>query len=235
MTIPMSEPRILIAASSYVSDQGRVELTKLWLRAARILNPGIDIVLVDSNSPFNPNEFLAGVEVFRFEDNIGAISQGYRDGSGRAFCRTLDLACEGGYDYVVSWETDLLFALPLTPIVEKMHRTGVKVAAPWANPFQFVEWGCSFWSTQYLRESRFTERYDWKNTPTWPIPEFRIQAMVEEELFILPIHGWRNSENRMNIANIAQLMPYFPPRFITHCRDFSLYYRFLDLNGVTLT
>jgi hypothetical protein len=230
-----SSPRILIAGSSYVADEGRRELTKLWYRLVKHINPGIDLVLVDSASPFNPGVFLPEeVEIEYFSDNIGAISQGQRDGAGRAFCRCLQLGVEGEYDYVVPWETDMLWLPPIEPIVDKMHRSDVGVAAAFANPYQFPEWACSFWSTKYVKESRFIERYDWEHSPKWPIPEWRIANLVDSDLWILPIHGWRNHENQMNIANIAQLFPYKPCSFLTQCRDFSLYYRFLDINQISL-
>ena len=236
MSIAMlTSEKILIAGTCYVPDDGRVELTKLWARVVQHVNPDIDVVLVDSASPFNPRDFLPEtINVVSFPDNIGALSQGARDGSGRAFCKALELAVEGGYDYCMIWEADMLFAPSVESVIDKMRRVGVKVACPYADPYQFPEWGCSFWSTQYLKETRFIERYGWENCPKWPIPEWRIKHMVEDELFILPIHGYRNSMNTMNMGNMTNLFPYSPPSFITHCLDFSLYYRFLDLNRIHL-
>jgi hypothetical protein len=231
----MTAPRILIAGSSYVADEGRRELTKVWYRLVKQLNPGIDVVLVDSASPFDPRKFLPGLlEIETFLDNVGAVSQGQQDGSGRAFCRCLETAVERGYDYVVPWETDILWVTPIEQTIAKMHRSGVKVAAAFANPYQFPEWACSFWSTKYVTESRFIERYDWQHSPRWPIPEWRIATLTDPDLFILPIHGWRNHENQMNIANITHLFPYHLPQFLTQCRDFQLYYRFLDLHKINL-
>jgi hypothetical protein len=224
----------LIVGTSYIGDEPHRELAKLWLRVARHLNPDADIMLIDSGSPFDPREFLSGIEIFRFDDNIGAISQGQRDGSGRAFSKALEIAIERGYDYVMPWEADVIFCLPAEPIIEKMYRTGVKVCAAFATPYQFVEWGFSFWSTEYVQKSRYIERYDWPNSPKWPIPEFRNQYLTQDELFILPIHGYRNSMNNMNIANLTNLFPYVPPCFLTHCIDHNLYYRMLDLNGIKL-
>lgn len=229
----MTTPRILIVGSSYVADEPRRELTKIWYRLVRHINSGVDLFLVDSASPFDPFKFLP-VAGFRFPDNIGAVSQGQRDGSGRAFCKCLELGIEGGFDYVVPWETDLLFVPPIVPIIAKMHRAGVKVATAWALPFQFPEWGICFWSTKYLKESRFIERYDWQHTPKWPIPEFRISHLTDPDLFLLPINGWRNHGNEMNVGNISNMFPYMPPAFITQCRDFQLYYRFLDVNRISL-
>lgn len=229
--------RTLIAGTSYIADEGRRELTLLWARVARHLNRDTEIWLIDSASPFDPREFIPqslDINIFRLDDNIGAISQGMRDGSGRSFCTALQIAIDEEYDYCMIWEADLIFTKPIAPIIEKMAHTGVKVAAPLAAPYQFPEWGCSFWSVDYLRESKFIERYNWQNAPKWPIPEWRIQHMVEPEFFLLPVHGGRNEDNRLNLTNITNFYPYAPPVFLTHCNDFSLYYRLLDLNRINL-
>lgn len=232
----MSEPKILITGTCYIPDEGKRELALLWGRVARHLNPGTDIVLIDSASPFDPRQFMPpAVEVIRYPESIGAISQGQRDGAGRSFCKSLEIAAERGYDYCVVIEADMILAQSVIPIVGKMHRVGVNVAAPLAVPYQFPEWGCSFWSTKYVRDSNFTERYDWEHAPKWPIPEWRIQKLVEDEFFLLPVHGSRNEDNRLNIANIANHFPYYPPGFLTHCADFSLYYRMLDMNKIVLS
>lgn len=238
ITIPeqLTGTRTLIAGTSYLPDQARLELAQLWSRVARHLNPHTDIILIDSASPFDPATVMPpDIEIIRFPDNIGAISQGQRDGSGRAFCKGLEIAVERGYDYCMIWEADTLFTLPAAPIIKKMHRIGVKVAAPFADPYAFMEWAVCFWSTQYVKDSKFIERYDWEHAPKWPIPEFRVQSLVQDEVFVLPIRGYRNSMNNLNAANYKSVQPYFPFSFLTHCQDFGLYYQFLDMNGIRLT
>lgn len=229
--------KILIAGTCYNADEGKLELTKLWIRLARHLNPETDIVLIDSASPFEVDDFAAkyDVQMFKFPDNIGAISQGQRDGSGRAFIKGLELAIEGHYSHCMIWEADMMFALPANQIVAKMARSGVKITAPQATPYLFGEWGCSFWSSDYLRETKFIERYDWENAPPWPIPEWRIQTLVDDVFFILPLHGMRNDHNQLNVANLANHFPYRPPSWLTHCVSHDLFYRFLDLNKIELT
>lgn len=231
-------PRILIAGTSYVADEGKRDLVQLWTRVTRHLNPDVDILLVDSASPFDPNSFLpmgdSNLYVKRFPDNVGALTQGGQDGSGRAFCEALDTAAKE-YDYVAFIETDVIFALPVTPFIEKMHKASVKVTSPVAAPYQFPEFGLSFWSSEYLRESKFTARYDWQNVPKWPIAEWRVLSLVGEDYWTLPIHGCRNDDNRLNVANVTNYFPYMPPAYLTHCADYGLYYRLLDLNGVRLT
>lgn len=223
--------RTLIAGTSYLSDQGRVELANLWLRVARSLNPGMDILLVDSASPFDPASYL-DCDIYQLGDNIGQNSHGERDGSGRAFCKALEIGIERGYDFCAFIETDVIFALPVNPIVEKMAHSSVGVCSPLASPYQFPEWGVSFWDLVYVGASNFIERYGWEKSPKWPIPEWRLLKLVEEVYWQLPIHGRRNEDNLLNVANISNVFPYFPPAWLTHCADYALYYRLLDLNKV---
>jgi hypothetical protein len=183
--------KTLIAGTSYLSDDSRCELASLWLKVARTLNPGMDILVVDSASPFDPAQHL-DCEIFRFEDNIGAISRHQKDGAGRAFCKALEIGIERGYDYCAFIETDVIFALPVGPITQRMDRAVVNVCSPQAVPYQFPEWAVSFWDLDYVRRSKFIERYGWEKAPTRPIAEWRVLRLVEGDYWQLPIHGRRN-------------------------------------------
>lgn len=232
----MTSPSILIVGSCYVDTPLRKAETELWGRLTWKQNPGVDLCLLDSKSPFDPRELVPQFsECISFDDNVGCVTRGGRDGAGRAFCKALEIAAKEEYDYVVVWETDVLFVPPVRPIIEKMHRCGVKLAAMFANPYQFVEFGIAFWNVQYAMQSKFVERYNWEKTPPWPIPEFRIQNLTENELFILPMHGYRNSQSNMNPHNITQIFPYKLPVYLTHCQDLNVYIRWLDLQGIQLT
>lgn len=234
----MSTPKVLIVGSVYCDTPLRKTESELWGRIVEQQNKDCDLFLLDSKSPFEPLAMMptpSRWKYWSFDDNIGCITRGGRDGSGRAFCEALKIAAREGYDYVVVWETDVLFVPSVRPIINKMRAAGVKLAAMFANPFQFVEFGIAFWDVKYAVESKFVERYNWEKTPPWPIPEFRIQNLTENELFILPMHGWRNSENTMNVANIVNIFPYKLPVFLTHCRDANVYIRWLDLHGMRLT
>lgn len=230
---PVSDPRVLIAGTSYLADTGRCELTKLWLRVVRSLNPGVDVLVVDSASPFDPGQFL-DCEIFRFDDNVGHPSRGERDGAGRAYCKALEIALLRGYKYCALIETDLIFAHPIAPTIDKMDLSAVKVCSPMAAPYQFPETGLMFFALDYVEESDFIKRYDWEHSPKWPIVEWRFLHLVERHYWQLPIHGLRNDHNQANVANLPNMFPYKPPAFLTHCQDFALYYRMLDLNGVNL-
>jgi hypothetical protein len=227
-------PRILIAGTSYVDNEYTRELCQLWFRTLKHLNPNEDFILIDACSPFDPLVFLPKeTNIFRFEENVGAITRGGGDGAGRGCAKAMELAIEGGYDYVCVYESDFIMAQAIRPIINRMHKAGVKVAVPsLATPYQFCEWGCCFFNVQYLKDTKFIERYDWKNTPKWPLVEMRLEKMFGDDLFLLNIQGFRNESNQLNVANIANNFPYGVCRWLTHCADPNLYVRMLELNNV---
>jgi hypothetical protein len=63
------------------------------------------------------------LQVYRFPDNIGHLARGGKDGWGRAFCKGLEMAIDGQYDYVVHIEGDSLFKRPVLPIIRQMMAT----------------------------------------------------------------------------------------------------------------
>jgi hypothetical protein len=225
-------PRILIYGGTFCDTEENREMVKLWSKVVRGINRDCDVLVIDSCSPFDPRVFLAGeVEVVGFETNVGHLCRGGQDGAGRTLTEGMLIAAERGYDYCVHWETDLLFARPIRPIVEKMARTGVKVAALPQKYYQFLEWGISFYNVRHMIESRFVERYCWQTAPTWPIPEIRIEQLVQDDLFLLPYRGMRNDMNEANVENLAGLFPYMPPDYITRA-TLPLCHEFLRLNGL---
>lgn len=228
-------PRLLVAATSFVENEGALELCKLSVRVIKALNLGEDFILIDAGGPFDPRAFLPEtISVFRFDENVGSITRGGKDGAGRGVCRAIEMAIAGDYDYVAIHETDAIFAESDRKIVERMHRSGVKVASPGlAAPYQFLEWS-SFWiSVAYARESDFIKRYSWETTPRWPLVEMRLEKLFGEDLFLLPMRGFRNEGNQVNVANIAQMFPYYLPSWLTHCADQNVYARWLDLLRIT--
>ncbi len=228
------EPRILIAGTSFLDNEYSVELFKLWLRTIKHLNPSDDLVLIDACSPFDPRPFMPGwSKTIRWNENVGAITRGGRDGCGRSLCKAVELAIDGGYDYLAICESDAILARPIRPIINKIHRSGVKVASlGMASPYLFAEWSTCFISVPYLRDTKFIEKYDWENTPRWPLVETRLEKIFGDDLFFLGIHGFRNEHNQLNIANIANNFPYGPCQWLTHCADMNLYVRMLELNGI---
>lgn len=224
--------RILIAAVAYVPDEPRRELVKLCYRVIKHLNPGVDVVVIDAPSPFDPKVFLPGANVFSFDENVGAINRGGRDGAGRALCKAIEIGIEGGYDYVVHHETDFILARPVTPIIERMHKADVGVASPGlANPYAFLEWGAFFISTKYAQESRFIERYDWEHNQPWPLVELKLEQLFGDDLFLLPLRGIRNDMNQINVANIGQNCPYGLFDWMTHT-NMDVLAQWLTLLGI---
>jgi hypothetical protein len=227
-------PKILIAATSWVPDEGARELCKLSYRTIRTLNPDEDLIVIDACSPFDPNVFLPGAPaVYRFDENVGAINRGGRDGAGRALCRAISHAINDNYDYVAIQETDFIFAKPIRPIIERMDKAGVKVASPgFAAPYAFVEWGIFFVNVSYAHDSEFIERYDWEHSQPWPLVEIKLEQLFGDDLFLLGLRGMRNEANQLNVANIANYFLYANATWLTHCADHNVYTRMLELNGV---
>jgi hypothetical protein len=230
----MSEPRILVAMTSHCPDEYTRDLCKLNHRVIRTLNPDDDFSLIDCGSPFDPNQFLPdGTNIFRFEDNIGAINRGGRDGAGRGVCKAVEMAIDGGYDYVAITESDFFFCQPARPIINKMHKAGVKVASPgFATPFWFPEWGIFFINVHYAKEFDFIGKYDWPNTSTYPLLEIKLERLFGDDLFMLGIRGQRNDYNQVNVANLANNYPYGNCQWLTQNRDPNVYLRLLELNGI---
>jgi hypothetical protein len=228
-------PKILIAGTSYVPDETARELCKLSCRVIKTLNPDEDFVLIDAGSPFDPRQFMPNGSgtFYRFSENVGSITQGGKDGSGRGLCKAVEMGIEGDYDYVAIHETDMVFAKPIRPIIERMHKSGVKVASPsLASPYIFAEWSIFFINCHYAKEIDFIGQYDWEHTERWPLVEMKLEKMFGDDLFFLGLRGLRNEGNQINVANIANHFPYVMPSWMTHCADHNVYARMLELNGV---
>lgn len=225
--------RILTAATSYLPDENACNLARLCYRVIKHLNPDTDIIIIDCGSPFDPREVFNGAEVFQFEENVGAITRGGKDGAGRSCCKAIEIATERGYDYVAIHETDFILARSLVPLFEKMVRAGVKVASlGLASPYLFAEWGVLFIDVRYAKEIDYINRYSWETTPPWPLVEMRLEQIFKDDLFFFNVRGMRNEHNTLNVANLANHFPYGPCQWMTHAADMNLYSRMLDLNGV---
>lgn len=233
--MPISRP--LIFATAYCATAERLRIIELWARVTKNLNPDCDILLIDSASPVNLQEVCTvhGIEFFSFPDNIGHLNLTGRDGWGRAFCHGVQMAIDRGYEYFSNLDADLIFCKPVTPIIERMRRDGVKVCAPMDVTYLFVETAVSFYETAYMRESRFIERYDWQH-PEKQLgvpPERRCELLFGDDLWTLPLRGYRNDYNQVTFRVIKDTTPYGLD-FLTHAKDFSLYHQLLAKNGVTV-
>lgn len=228
----------LIFATSYVGDFARRDLVKLWANVTTKLNPGVDILLIDSASPVDPRQFLGwedypgdGRSVYRFPDNIGHLNITGNDGWGRAFCKGIEIAIDGGYDFIAHLDSDLIFCKPVTPIVDKLRRSSVKVAMPMGHPYMFTETAVLFASVSYLRDIKFIERYNWSKPKNGKIPEVQCEEIFADELFCLPLRGMRNDANVITWQNFDRSFPYGLD-FFTHSSDADLYERMLKKNGI---
>lgn len=244
--------KILIAGSAYIDNEGLRELCKLWTRVVKHLDPDVDVVIIDSCSPFEPGAFLdwpvvaaesgdnfaPGADgkrfIYRFPDNIGHLSRGGEDGAGRTFCKSMELAIAGGYDYVAIIETDLIFLRLVREVIRRMQMNGSVACAVPNFQYQFPEFGLSFFDVHWLREFGFVEKYDWKRSQPWPIPEIRIMNMLKDYLALLPLYGIRVDKTGVTPENLSHVFPYFPPAWVTHASDLNVYLRAIMLNNIQL-
>lgn len=223
--------RTLIVGTSYVQGAAAVETLRMWARLTRRLNPGVDFLVVDAASP-EPllGEVTDFMFVERFDDNVGHLAKGGRDGWGRAFTHGIQVAIHNGYDWLVFIEIDLLFAKPVAPIIAFMERHDLNCAAPMALPFPWTETALSFYRVRWLDEFDLAGKYDWETSPVTPFPEQRIDRLCEGEMVGLPLKGcrWRDLTqfNSQAGALFTDGMDW-----ITHA-DLPVLRGFLKMNGL---
>jgi hypothetical protein len=244
-----------VAGSAYIHNEGLRELCRLWTRVVTHLDPNVDVVIIDSVSPFEPAVFLdwpvfvegddpEGVQapvigdsrkwVYRFLDNIGHLSRGGEDGAGRTFCKSIELGINGGYDYVAVIETDLLFLRSVTDICRRMQRAGAPIAAAPSAQYQFPEFGACFIDCRWAKRFDLIGKYNWKKSQPWPIPEIRLMNIVQDFLMLLPIYGIRIDQTGITEQSLANYFPYAPPAWITHSSEFGIYLKAIMMNNITL-
>jgi hypothetical protein len=231
--------RVMIFGTIYVDTPERLKLTHQWCKLHRALNPDCDLLLVDSCSPMiwrGPWEAFpeaiepineAKVGLVSFDDNIGHLSHGGRDGWGRAFCKGLASAMEHKYDYVAHIEGDSLFRLPVLTIVQEIKARAISVAsAPIGygdhQRSTWVETGLMFFDVDYLRESNFIAGYDWPNRQPRPQPEVVIRRMLGSALTMMPWNAERSDKNEINTGNVSTY------DWVTHVSDPAAYDRFVE-------
>ena len=225
--------RTLIFGTSYVSTDWMRSLVTLWAKVVCKLNPGCDVLLIDSYSPLDPSGYIESVKLHRFEDNIGHLSRGGKDGWGRAFCYGLDYAVEHDYRRVCYIDADLIFNKPVAPIFARMEKARVKVSCPIDLTYQFLENGLMFFDGDWLRESEFSKKYDWPSSKLTDLPERRCERLLGDDVWVLPLHGLRNDFSQLTFEGFDEQMP-FGCDFLTHCNDVRLYQKMLESKGVVL-
>jgi len=242
----------LLFGTFYVDSPDRDALTDLWKRLHLALNDDCDVLAVDSHSPIKKFEDWPPYDgkrhrrmYFSFPDNIGHLSRPKvtlgRDGWGRAFCKGLEVACELGYEYVAHIEGDSLFRLCVSDVVKQMKTEGIDCASTNVHGLrtpgldkQWIETGLLFFSTDYLRRSRFIERYNWPERQASPTPERYIRLTIlekdldDKQLRIMPWKALRADKNQITKDNVSSLNL----DWITHQHDSAqqdVYSKFVDM------
>lgn len=203
------QPRVLVFGTTYVDTPEQAKLVAQWEELHRKVNGWtVDLALVDSDSPLVlPGEDAAK---YSFPDNIGHLARGGKDGWGRAFCKGLEMAIDGQYDYVVHIEGDSLFKRPVMPIIRQMIAGGIKAASVPVEGTKrretgWTETGLMFFSVDYLWQSRFIEKYDWWNRTAKPYPEQAIFDLLGADLLMLPLRAERGDRGQITADNVAEL------------------------------
>ena len=224
--------RTLIIGTSYVQGAASAETFRMWVGLTRRLNPDCEILVIDSASPSIPPRNYPNFpfRMINFPDNIGHLSRSGRDGWGRAFTAGLQHAIDERYDWVVHIECDLLFARPVSEVIDRMVRNSVRAAAPMAIPYQFVETALMFLSVPYIREIDLIGRYDWEHpSANGLLPEQRIGAICAEAMFALPLRGFRND---MGVSAV-QLERMFPQGIDwIHHAELPVLRKFMEMQNV---
>jgi len=209
--------RVLIFGTSYVDNLIRRRLMDQWVDLHSKINADCEILIVDSNSP----QFWDGpvgllhdrckrVMVETFTDNVGHLSNGGRDGWGRAFCRGLQAAVNFGADYVVHIEGDSLCRLDVMKICEQMRDGGGLV---WSVPVigtkhverGWVETGLMFMDVEYVGERGLIKAYDWQDgiSKKYPhTPEAVLHELIGDDLEMQNWRNLRDDQKQLTVDNV---------------------------------
>jgi SAM-dependent methyltransferase len=228
--------RVLLFQTTWIDSEHREKLIRNGIKLHTSLNPDCDYLVVDSNSP--RSSWKNGSHWINFQENIGHLSRGGRDGWGRAFCRGLEEAISGGYDYVVHIEGDSLFRLPVMDICREMNQKNqrrvmsIPVVGTKRVEEGWVETGLMFFNVQYLRDSSFIEKYDWQKRTAAPTPEKVIAGILGRDLSYQHWKGLRGDKNQITVDTLESL----DLDWITHCWDNDdVYNKFVELNMPKVT
>lgn len=220
-----------------MDTENKRKLLEQWISLTS-QNRECDILVVDSASPIIISRLQnSRLKIKYFSDNIGHLSRGGRDGWGRAFCYGIEAAIDGGYDYVVHIEGDSLFRLPVEPIIKEMEGEvlSISVKGTKRREHDWVETGLMFFDVDYLIDTNFIERYNWRDGSykKYPnTPEAIIRQLVGSSLRIAPWNGMRDDCNVLTIDNLKEKNL----DWITHCKPevFDLFAREALDHGATV-
>jgi len=210
--------RVLVFGITHCDSPARLRLLDQWAEALQRIAPDGDHPIIDSQSPvfdlaslphlsrFQPAigvpSGTAPVAIGRrsaviFPDDIGSVSQGGRDGWGRAFCQGLLCAMANGHDYVVHVEGGLLTRLDIPHHCRTMQERGINALGGVTPNKGWLEAGLVFFDVAYLERARVVERYAWdRRTPTL-FSQIVLSELIGDELYL---RMWRGAKD-----NIAML------------------------------
>lgn len=121
--------KTLLHCSTHLTSEYAASMLRTWFNLAQALNPGVDIVIVDSTSPVFPRDVLPrvfkqrllnnedeipvidGHTIVRFRDSLGhPLYDNLKERSGpcRVWMKGMEIAIASGYDRYAYIESDIL-------------------------------------------------------------------------------------------------------------------------------
>jgi len=223
--------RALIACQTHLRTADEQKLLKVW--EAMRLTDRCDLLIVDNASPL-PIELAQpfwdskrimdddhipqttkSLTIARFKDALGhpfhdGVLQ--RSGSDRGFIKMLEIAIASNYDKFAYVEMDVLFALSVKSIFERM--TKPCACGPLVTHGKFPETGLLFLDVEHIWKTDFIAKYNWKGSVI-PEGEKRLWNILGDSLELLPLKGRRDGASMMP----GELPEIWPDGidFITHC------------------
>jgi len=217
-----------IMSTAYIDTEPKRVLMEMWLKLNRKLSPECDIIVIDSTSP--KKMLPLPVSSFRFD----ILLNGYHhDEAARSRRKGFEMAIGAGYDWMAYIECDLLFSKSVMPIIDKLERHKIKVAAAFEHQYQFIESQLMFYDLRYLAEIDFIKKWNWNASKVPKFDELRQEEFFSDELFILPLRGMRNDIDFVTPENMRTAFKYGID-FLSHCKDPKCYDKFLEMNGIKL-
>ena len=244
--------RTLIAGTGYFDTPDKIQLFRLWAKLIERFSPECDVVVVDSHSPTSAQDILPDYEhhhinlkatpvvlhrfgqapkrlIYRMPTNQGHPI--YAEDPSRETRWINNFVKANGYERFCYMETDLLFARSVTEQFEKMEKAGVKVSSTRDPLHQFLESQLVFFDGEYLSGERPLDKYCEEYRPREAFAETTLERVFGDNLFLLPLRGFRNDTHVVTAFNIHEYFPYGCD-YISHCSDFSVYVAFLEMNNV---
>ena len=240
--------RTLIACQTHIRTPEEAKLLGIWCEMRQLHDPSAHFLIVDNNSPlplggalywkqWNDHRILHDDDVpkiadvrsiARFRDALGhPFHDGtlQRSGSDRGFIKMLEIAIASGYDKFAYIEMDVLFALPVASIFERMSKPCA--CGPLVTHGKFPETGLLFLDVEHIWKTDFIAKYNWKGSVI-PEGEKRLWNILGDSLELLPLRGRRDGAT-MRPGELPEIWP-DGIDFLTHAH-MGVYADFLRVNG----